>query len=211
MSWTTAVSQDRLWPSGDGKTLYFADSPTGNLYAFDYDIETGTISNRRVFYQVDEGEGVPDGHAVDEEGHIWQAIYGAGKVVRISPEGTIVTEILLPTRCPTCPCFVGEDLYITTAKEEQPEKYPEVSGVVRKLIQMPCGREGRANSSLQVRQRRRLRRHLIHRKAEIGTRAYYNIQLRWGFLMELGFISTISYAYAHFRLSQAMDVCLSYQ
>jgi sugar lactone lactonase YvrE len=128
--------------SRDSKTLYFADSPTRNLYAFDYDIETGTISNRRVFYQVDEGEGEPDGHAVDEEGHIWQAIYGAGKVVRISPEGKVVAEILLPTRCPTCPCFVGEELYITTAKEEQPEKYPESVELSGSLFKCHVGVKG---------------------------------------------------------------------
>lgn len=111
--------------SKNGKTMYFADSPTKNVLAFDYDIGTGNISNQRVFFRVEEAGGVPDGHAIDEEGHVWQAIYGGSKVVRVSPEGKVVAEILLPTRCPTCPCFAGEDLYITTAREEQTEEYPE--------------------------------------------------------------------------------------
>jgi len=110
--------------SKDDKTMYMADSPTKNVYAFDYDINNGTISNQRIFFHVD-GEGVPDGHAVDEEGYVWQAIYGGSKVVRISPEGTAVAEVILPTRCVTCPCFAGEDIYITTAAESEPEKYPE--------------------------------------------------------------------------------------
>lgn len=128
--------------SMDDKTMYFADTPTRNLYAFDYDIETGTISNQRVFFQADEAEGVPDGHAVDEEGYIWQALYGAGKVVRISPQGKVVAEILLPTRCPTCPCFVGEDLYITTAREEEPEKYPESGPLSGSVFKCSVGVRG---------------------------------------------------------------------
>lgn len=105
--------------------MYFADTPTKNLWAFDYDVETGTISNQRIFFRGEDADGVPDGHAVDQDGYIWQAMYGGSKVIRISPEGKVVAEILLPTRCPTCPCFAGEDLYITTAKEGQPDKYPE--------------------------------------------------------------------------------------
>jgi len=109
----------------DDKTMYFADSPTKNVFAYDYDASTGSISNRRVFFHVDDENGVPDGHAPDEEGHIWQAIFGCGKVLRISPEGKIVAEISLPTRCTTCPGFAGDDLYITSAEEEQPDDFPD--------------------------------------------------------------------------------------
>ena len=56
---------------------------------------------------------------------MWQCIFGEGKVIRISPEGKIVAEISLPTRCVSCPCFAGEDLYITSAEEEEPEKHPD--------------------------------------------------------------------------------------
>ncbi|OCK86056.1 SGL-domain-containing protein [Lepidopterella palustris CBS 459.81] len=104
--------------SADDKTMYFADSPTKSIFAFDFDAETGKISNKRVFFTVpdDMGENaVPDGHCMDEEGYMWTAIHGTGKVVRISPESKVVAEITLPTDQVTCPAFVGEDLIITSA------------------------------------------------------------------------------------------------
>jgi len=54
-------------------------------------------------------------------------VYGAGKVLRVSPNGKVIGEILLPTRCVTCPCFVGTDLVITSAAEEDPDAYRESS------------------------------------------------------------------------------------
>ena len=97
--------------------MYFADSTTQNIYAFDFDSASGSISNKRVFFStVDMGEdAVPDGHCIDEEGYMWTAIHGKGKVVRVSPEGKVVAEITLPTPSVTCPTFVGEDLFITSA------------------------------------------------------------------------------------------------
>lgn len=109
----------------DDKTMYMADSPTKHVYAYDFDAVAGSISDKRIFFKVDHPEGVPDGHCLDEEGFLWQAIYGAGKIVRLSPQGEVVAEISLPTRCVTCPCFAGEHLYVTSAEEEDPSKHPE--------------------------------------------------------------------------------------
>ena len=106
-------------------TLYYADSPSKNIYAYSFDPATGTISDERIFYTVPEKAGVPDGHVIDEEGYMWSAVHGTGKVIRISPEGKRVAEISLPTRCVTCPCFVGEDLFITSMEDEEPDKYPD--------------------------------------------------------------------------------------
>jgi sugar lactone lactonase YvrE len=53
----------------DNKMMYFADSPTKSVFKYDYDLETGSISNRRVFFHVEDEDGVPDGHVPDEEGH----------------------------------------------------------------------------------------------------------------------------------------------
>ncbi|KAF2088985.1 hypothetical protein K490DRAFT_38430, partial [Saccharata proteae CBS 121410] len=113
MSWTA-----------DDKHMYFTDSPSKNIYKFDFDVKTGNISNKRVFYHVPEEHGVPDGHVLDEQGYMWAAIHGAGKVIRLSPEGKVVAEIIVPTRCPTCPAFAGEDLIITSSEEEMPDKFP---------------------------------------------------------------------------------------
>jgi sugar lactone lactonase YvrE len=97
--------------------------PTNNVYAFDFDAETGNISNRRLFYHHpdDESSGHLDGHTTDVEGSTWHACYGGSKVVKISPEAKLVGEILLPTRNPTCPVFVGTELLITSAQEDEPD------------------------------------------------------------------------------------------
>jgi sugar lactone lactonase YvrE len=84
----------------DDKIMYLADTKDRNIYKYDFDAETGAISNKRVFFQTEEGTG-PDGHAMDTEGNIWTAVWGAWKVVRISPEGEVTAEVKLPTRCIT--------------------------------------------------------------------------------------------------------------
>ena len=108
----------------DGKTMYFVDSPTLAIFKFKYNRATGDITDRTIFYRVDE-EGVPDGLAVDVQGCVWVAICGGGKVLKISAQGELLGEVLLPTRMISCPAFIGEHLFITSAEEEEPEKYPE--------------------------------------------------------------------------------------
>ena len=68
----------------DDKTFYFTDSPTNNIFMFDYDAPTGNISNRRVFFHLDMDSAVPDGFAMDEGGNIWVALCGAGRGMYIS-------------------------------------------------------------------------------------------------------------------------------
>ena len=65
-----------------------------------------------------DGEGDPDGFRMDEDGYIWQAIYGEGRVLRVSPEGKVVGEVKYPTKYVTCPVFVGTELWVTTADNE---------------------------------------------------------------------------------------------
>jgi sugar lactone lactonase YvrE len=70
--------------SPDGKTLYFADTAVRRIYAYDYDLGTGSVRNRRVLVQVPGVEGLPDGLAVDAEGFIWSAQwYGAASFATI--------------------------------------------------------------------------------------------------------------------------------
>jgi sugar lactone lactonase YvrE len=106
------------WTKTD-TTMYFADSPSGTISQFDYDPATGTLSNRRPFFTIPKetyGEdAVPDGHCLDEEGYMWTAVHGGGVVLKISPQGELVGEIKVPTSQPTCPCFVGEELVITSS------------------------------------------------------------------------------------------------
>ncbi|PGH08760.1 hypothetical protein AJ80_07798 [Polytolypa hystricis UAMH7299] len=116
------VIEDMGIPNGmnwnkEDNLLYVTDSPTKQIFLFDYDAESGAISNRRVFFTF-EGEQAPDGFAMDEEGHLWVAMWGGSKVIRVSPEAKIVGEISMPTKCITCTEFSGTDLFITTAKDD---------------------------------------------------------------------------------------------
>lgn len=91
--------------SKDDKTLYYTDTQDKCIYAYDYDSEAGNISNKRIFYRAQEEGTGPDGHTQDADGNLWVALWGAWKVVRVSPEGKVTAEIHVPTRCPTvCSC-----------------------------------------------------------------------------------------------------------
>jgi len=106
--------------SPDGRRLYFADSPTGTILAFDLEPETGALSNRRVFVPPEAAPGFPDGAAVDAEGHLWSARWLAGCVARFDPAGRLVQTIAVPVARVTCCAFGGPDLqtlYITTASQ----------------------------------------------------------------------------------------------
>ncbi|KAI6090397.1 regucalcin [Hypoxylon rubiginosum] len=106
--------------SPDNRTLYFTDSTARTIHAYDYDVTSGAVSNERPFY-VHDGPGEPDGFRVDVEGNLWQAVYGESRVLKITAQGKLVGEIRLPTRCITCPQFVGTELFITSAGMEPGE------------------------------------------------------------------------------------------
>ncbi|KAF4467130.1 calcium homeostasis Regucalcin [Fusarium albosuccineum] len=119
--------------SPDGRTLYFTHSNAREISAFDYDLESGHVSNKRVFYR-HQGTGEPDGFRVDVDGFLWQAVYGEGRVVRIDPTGKVVGEVRVPTRNTTCVQFMGTELVITTAEDEEgSETSREYGGAVFKV------------------------------------------------------------------------------
>ncbi len=105
--------------SPDGRTMYYADSPQGEIWAFDYDTETGTPSGRRVFCDFKRQPGIPDGSAIDAEGCLWNAQWNGSRVLRYRPDGAVDRVIEVPCRCPTCVAFGGralDTLYITTSR-----------------------------------------------------------------------------------------------
>jgi sugar lactone lactonase YvrE len=104
--------------SPDGGIFYVADSYNGWLYSYRFDLEAGNVTDRRPFCRL-SGLGIPDGAAVDEDGYLWNARWGAGTVVRISPDGQLDRVVRLPVSQPTACCFGDRDrrtLYITTAR-----------------------------------------------------------------------------------------------
>jgi sugar lactone lactonase YvrE len=106
--------------SPDRRTMYFTHSSARTVFAIGYDPETGALGDERVFYAHD-GPGEPDGFRVDADGNLWHAVYGEAAVLKISPEGRVVGRVNLPTRNATCVEFVGSELFVTTAGDEEGE------------------------------------------------------------------------------------------
>jgi len=105
--------------SPDGRVMYFADSPEGRIWAYDYDADHARIINRRLIYDFVDEPGLPDGSVVDSEGFIWNAEWNGYRIVRISPDGVLDRVVEVPVKNPTCIAFGGDDLktlYITTSR-----------------------------------------------------------------------------------------------
>ena len=111
------IGNGMAW-SADGKTFFYTDSPTGRIDAYDVDLATGDLSNRREILSIPEADGIPDGFCIDDEGALWVALWGGSSVRRYSPDGEVIGEIRLPVSNVTCPAFGGseyDELLITTA------------------------------------------------------------------------------------------------
>ncbi|MCW2573062.1 MAG: gluconolactonase [Frankiales bacterium] len=103
-------------PAGD--VMYLADRPQWRILAFDYDVDSGRASQERPFSPIPEGQ-IPDGATVDRDGGYWIALYNAGRIVRISPDGTMDRDLKAPSLRPTMVAFGGADLatlFVTTAR-----------------------------------------------------------------------------------------------
>jgi sugar lactone lactonase YvrE len=108
-----------LCHSPDGERLYFADSPTRTIFGYELLEPEGVLGPRRLFAQTPEGA-FPDGAAVDSDGCVWSAHWGAGCIVRYTPNGRIDRTLRVPTCQPSCVCFAGPDLdvlCVTSARE----------------------------------------------------------------------------------------------
>lgn len=104
--------------SPDGSILYHCDTLARTVFAFDHDPEKGTIDNKRVFAQLGEDEGFPDGLTVDSEGHVWLAHWGGFRVTRFTAGGRVAQVVSLPASQVTSCAFGGPDLgtlFVTTA------------------------------------------------------------------------------------------------
>jgi sugar lactone lactonase YvrE len=105
--------------SPDGRTMYWADSRSGDIFQHDYD-HAGKVSNRRLWLDLSAAPGGPDGGTVDADGCYWSARWGGNCVVRFSPDGKVDRMVHVPAEQITMCAFGGSDLrtlYITTAWE----------------------------------------------------------------------------------------------
>ena len=104
--------------SPDHKTFYYTDSFAYEIYAFNYDEETGDLRDRRVFARFAEADGMPDGMTVDSEGALWIAFWDGSHIMRMHRDGKIDQQWKFPARKVSSLTFAGpayRDLYLTTA------------------------------------------------------------------------------------------------
>lgn len=114
----TTISNGIGWDPTD-RWMYFIDSATFRLDAFEFDAASGEVGDRRPVATIDPEDGLPDGLAVDAEGGIWIALFDGGRLHRYTADGTLDAVLELPVRHPTCPAFGGagmETLYVTSGR-----------------------------------------------------------------------------------------------
>lgn len=132
------ISNGLAW-SPDYKTFYYIDTPTRQVRAFDYDLDTGAIANSRVVISVPESLGWPDGMTSDMQGNLWIAMWGGAQVTQWDPRtGQLLEQIPVPAKNVSSCVFGGKDLnelYLTSARvgldEGALQQYPLTGGLFR--------------------------------------------------------------------------------
>ena len=150
-----ATTANGLAWSPDATTLYWTDTPSHAVRAWDWDAASNTLSRERVFHAwpgKPEGwqpgrsgyGGRPDGAAVDAQGNYYVAMYEGGRLLKLSPAGELLADFAVPAPCPTMPCFGGADLktlYLATARQKRPAhelaQWPESGCVFSMPVEVP--------------------------------------------------------------------------
>ena len=130
----------------DGKTMYFTDSTAKTIYAYDFDVQTGAVENRRPFIVTADEDGVPDGLTVDAEGFLWSARWGGWRVERYDPEGRLERTLRVPVSQPTSCAFGGADLdelFVTSAKVGLSDEALKEQPLAGRLFRLRPGVRGR--------------------------------------------------------------------
>lgn len=126
MATSLTISNGLAW-SHDNKIFYFIDSPTYEVFAYDFDEKTGDISNKRTIFSLSDNDipGIPDGMTIDKSGNLWIACYGGGMVIQINPKtGKLMRKIAVPSKETTSVAFGGKNrdiLYVTSARQNVTE------------------------------------------------------------------------------------------
>lgn len=144
------MRKDLIGPNGmafspDGRTMYWSDSRHDKVWAADFDLDAGTCSNERIFYQNDIAEGRPDGAAVDAEGFYWIAYVQGWRVMRIRPDGVVDRVIGVPVQRPTMCAFGGADLstlFVTSATHPLPDEFRHKQPLAGSLFAIDVGIKG---------------------------------------------------------------------
>jgi len=127
------ISNGLCW-SPDGKIMYFADSPTHKIIAFDSTVQLSDTTPSKTLTETNEDH-FPDGSTVDKFGNIWNALWGSGKLVCYSPEGEKLQEVSVPVSQPSCISIGGPNLdwlIVTSASqlsEQQKQQEPNAGNL----------------------------------------------------------------------------------
>jgi sugar lactone lactonase YvrE len=122
--------------SADGRTMYYCDSVKPQILCCDYDARAAAVSDSRVFAEMDSASASPDGSIIDADGNLWNAQWGAGRIVRYRSDGRVDQVIPLPVKNPSC-CAIGgatyDRLYISSARVDNSpaelERTPGAGGI----------------------------------------------------------------------------------
>jgi sugar lactone lactonase YvrE len=113
-------SNGLAWTS-DRRTMYYIDTMTRKIDAFNYDDADGQITNRRTAITIPQSDGYPDGMTIDAEDKLWIAFWGPGQVRRYDPKTGEVLAVINVAATQTTSCTFGgaelDTLYITSARE----------------------------------------------------------------------------------------------
>lgn len=115
---TGFVCSNGIGWSPDNRTMYFVDAQIRTIFAYEFDLSSGGLGRRRIFARLADDDGFPDGLTVDEEGHVWVAIWNGWRINRYAPDGAVVDAIEMPVQQPSSCMFGGPDfrtLFITSA------------------------------------------------------------------------------------------------
>ncbi len=160
-----ASTANALAWSPDAGTLYWADTPSHALQAWDFELATARLTRQRLFHQFSARPpdwtfaasapqagapglarygGRPDGAAVDVQGNYYVAMYQGGRICKLDPGGRLLAEFATPALCPTMPCFGGADLrtlFITSARQHasaaELAAYPRSGCVFSMRVEVP--------------------------------------------------------------------------
>ncbi|MBM4427634.1 MAG: SMP-30/gluconolactonase/LRE family protein [Chloroflexi bacterium] len=132
------ISNGLAW-SPDHKTFYYIDTPTHEVRAYDYDMNTGAVANPREVVRVPDAMGWPDGMTSDMEGNLWIALWGGAAVTRWNPNtGQLLEQVSVPALQPSSCVFGGKamnELFVTSARKDMSEsdltKYPLSGGLFK--------------------------------------------------------------------------------
>jgi len=118
------------------RQMYYTDSQALKIYLFDYEAQTGTLYNQRVFVETPANDGVPDGMTVDAQGYVWSALWDGSALYRYTPKRNEERRIPFPVKKVSSVTFGGEDLmdmYVTTAGGENKAKEGKGAGALFRL------------------------------------------------------------------------------